>query len=187
MIPSSIHLETERTRLRKVSLDDIPFVFSASRYPGFCDGMTWSPPDDEEELVAPYERNVATWESGDGYTFTIEARNGRSRLGRIAIRREEGDHWNVGYWTHPEFQGQGFMTEALIAVLEFGFSTLGAEVVEAGSAEWNTPSRRVLEKVGMSFARYVSEGFRKEGAWISEDLFEITRAAWEERTPREIS
>ena len=143
--------------------------------------MAWSPPDDEEELVAPYERNAATWESGDGFTFTIEARSDGRRLGRIAIRRKEGDRWNVGYWTHPECQGRGFMTEALLAVLEFGFSSLGAEVVEAGCTEWNTPSRRVLEKVGMSFARHVAEGFRKEGVWISEDMFEITRTVWEER------
>jgi hypothetical protein len=45
MIDDGIQILTERLRLRKFAREDIPFDFSASRFPGFCDGMKWELPD----------------------------------------------------------------------------------------------------------------------------------------------
>jgi ribosomal-protein-alanine N-acetyltransferase len=113
------------------------------------------------------------------YALVIEAKDSETRIGRISLRRKENARWNLGFWTHPEFQGQGYMTEAAAAVLTLIFSELGGEVVEAACATWNTSSRRVLEKVGMKFARHEPEGFQKAGEWVAEDIYEIRRIEWE--------
>lgn len=167
--------------LRRISCDDIPFVFSASRHPGFCDGMRWSPPVTQEELLAPYEKNLSAWEAGTAYTFTIERKDTSALIGRIAIRCQEGNCWNLGFWTHPDYQRLGYMTEAATAVLAFGFETLTARQIEAAHATWNIASRRVLQKIGMSFVRHVPQGFQKDGRWIAEDLLAISAVEWRKR------
>ena len=181
MIPTTTIIETRRCALQRISRDDIPFVFSASRHAGFCDGMRWSPPATEQELLVPHEKNVAAWEAGTAYTFTIKLKDATMPVGRIAIRCQGAGCWDLGFWTHPDYQGQGYMTEAAAAVLEFGFSTLSASKIEAAHAIWNMASRRVLMKIGMRLARHVPQGFQKDGKWIAEDVLAITATEWEKR------
>jgi len=181
MISVDITITTDRLRLRRFSKSDIPFVFSASRYEGFCDGMRWSPPQTEEELLAPFEANAQAWQSGSGYTFTIESRSTAEPLGRVVIRFKTGSIWDLGFWTHPLHQRQGYMTEATHALIEYGFMQLGASEIQAGHATWNIGSRRVLERAGLHFLRHIPEGFQKNGQWIEEDLLSITRLQWEQK------
>lgn len=139
----------------------------------------WDPPEREEQLRRPYERNLAAWQDGSAYCFTIESRENGDFLGRITIRREDGDAWGVGYWTSPAHQGQGFATEALRRVVEFGFRELGARRLSACYVVWNEASRRVLEKTGFRFSRHILEGFQKRGEWVAENEMVLTRQEWE--------
>ncbi len=181
MTSLSTTIETVHCVLRRFSKEDIPFIFSASRHPGFCDGMRWEPPATEKELIEPYERNVSAWDYGRAYTFTIELKDSKIPVGRIVIRLQNGNCWDLGFWTHPDYQGRGYMTEAAAAMLDFGFKTLAAGKIEAGHAVWNIASRRVMEKAGMTFARHVQQGFQKDGKWVAEDILAITRQEWKDR------
>ncbi|MCX6971802.1 MAG: GNAT family protein [Verrucomicrobia bacterium] len=181
MISADTTIITDRLRLRRFARSDISFVFSASRYEGFCDGMRWSPPQTEDELLAPCEANAQAWQSGNAYTFTIENRSTEEPLGRIVIRFQTGSLWDLGFWIHPLHQQQGYMTEATLAVIEYGFLQLRASEIQAAHATWNIASRRVLEKAGLHFIKRIPEGFQKNGQWMEEDLFSITREQWEEK------
>jgi hypothetical protein len=55
-IPINTILQTERLQLRDISLSDINLVWSASRTPGFNDGMVWEPPENKEELIPIAEK-----------------------------------------------------------------------------------------------------------------------------------
>jgi ribosomal-protein-alanine N-acetyltransferase len=163
IIPKSYQIETARLRLRIPDKADIPFVFSATKVKGFNDGMLWEPPVDKAELLAPLLRSITAWEKGKDYNFTITDKETAKFLGRISIRETSTENrWNVGFWTHPESQQKGIMTEALNAVLEFGFLELLANQIEACYALWNTASEKVLKRNGMQFERYLKEGFRKK-------------------------
>ncbi|KAA3634422.1 MAG: N-acetyltransferase [Bacteroidetes bacterium] len=179
-IPKSYQIETPRFRLRIPSEADIPFVFSASRYEGFNDGMLWEPPESIEELKAPLSRSISAWQKGEGFSFTVDDKKTNQPLGRISIRiTKEPGRWNVGFWTHPESQGKGIMTECLKAVLAFGFEKLMAEKIEACHALWNVASEKVLKRNGMQFEKYLEKGFLKKGKWVPENLLVITRSEWE--------
>lgn len=178
-LPLDFTLETARLRLRRPLEADIPYIFSATRYAGFNDGMLWEPPEKTEELQAAYERSLQSWQSGEGYSFSIEDRETADFLGRISIRKEkEKDVWNIGFWTHPEQQGKGIMSEAVEAVIALGFQTLHAKRIEACHALWNKASEKVLLKNGMTFLRYIEQGFQKKGEWIAENLLGIDREAF---------
>ncbi len=178
-LPATLTLETPRCLLRNVDASDIPFVFDASRHPGFCDHMTWSPPATAADLEAPLKNNLDAWAAGEAYTFTIFLKSGAERVGRITIRRSENEIWNIGYWTHPIHQGRGLMTETAAEILRFGFLQLGARTIEAKHVVGNAPSRRVLEKIGLRFVEHLPRGFQKNGDWLAEDRLELSRKEFE--------
>lgn len=179
-IPTSYTLETTRFILRLPSIDDIPRIFSATRYEGFNDGMLWEPPKEEAELVEPLNNNINAWESGEGFSFSIVKKENSKLLGRLSIRQlDEEDVWDVGFWTHPDSQGQGVMTESLAAVIKFGFEKLSATKIEACHAIWNKASEKVLKANGLTFAKYIEKGFQKRGEWIDENLLVLTKEDWE--------
>ncbi|MEL6695002.1 MAG: GNAT family protein [Bacteroidota bacterium] len=176
MLPLSHTLTTPRFRLRFPTAQDIPRIFSATRHEGFNDGMLWEPPTSEEELRIPLKRNTEAWKSGQAYQFSILSREDEILLGRISIRRTDHENvWNVGFWTHPEVHNQGVMTEALGAVLAFGFGELTAIRIEARHALWNHASEKVLKKNGFQFVRYLPQGFQKGGEWVEENLLAIDK------------
>jgi len=174
MISRQTILLTERFQLRIPDERDIDFVFSASRFPGFNDGMQWEPPTEKESIWGSLERCLQRWDKGEEYTFTVVDREEISlQLGRVSIRQSEGD-WSVGFWVHPEQQQRGVMTEALEAVLAFSFEKLKIRMISACYATWNKASERVLEKNGFQFVRYLPEGFQKKGAWVPENEVQLT-------------
>lgn len=54
----------------------------------------------------------------------------------------------VGYDLHPGFWGQGIMTEALTAIIDYAFNTLKLKAIEAFTDKANTRSVTLLQKNG---------------------------------------
>jgi ribosomal-protein-alanine N-acetyltransferase len=160
-------------------MDDIPTIFSATKYKGFNDGMLWEAPNTQEELLQPFQNSIAAWQKGVSFSFSIVNKEDNVFIGRISIRKEpEPFIWSLGFWMHPEHQNKGYMTEATIAIIQFGFEQLFAEKIIADHAVWNKASEAVLKKCGMAFSTYIERGFKKNGVWIDENRLEITRIAW---------
>ncbi|MEM6345811.1 MAG: GNAT family N-acetyltransferase [Bacteroidota bacterium] len=178
-VPLSTRLVSERLVLRAPSFKDIPYIFEASHFPGFTDGMPWEPSAQETEYIAPMERSLQAWKAGRGFSFSIDRKEDDTFVGRVSIR--ETDHeliWNIGFWTHPHHQGNGYMTEAVKRILDFGFTEFKAESIEADYATWNIASERVLHKSGFKFVKHIPEGFKKHGHWVEENQVRIMRSDW---------
>jgi len=99
-------------------------------------------------------------------TARREARAGRSLPlaitydGRLAgqitasnVIRGAFDSTSVGYWVDGALAGRGILPTALALLVDHCFGTIGLHRVEANIRPENTPSRRVVEKLG----------FRQEG------------------------
>ncbi|TMA07083.1 MAG: GNAT family N-acetyltransferase [Deltaproteobacteria bacterium] len=185
MVPLDLILETARCALRVVSEEDVPFVWSATRFPGFNDGLRWNPPADPRELVDACRTNLQAWKAGRVFTFTIVSKETRHPVGRIAIRAEsEEEAWTIGFWIHPDHWGKGFAVEAARATIEFGFSRLRAVVIRAAHATWNVRSKRVIEKLGMGFIRENPCGFKKNGKAMPEFEYALTKDGYTNPLPR---
>ncbi|WP_025742110.1 GNAT family N-acetyltransferase [Aquimarina pacifica] len=93
------------------------------------------------------------------FVFSIRLKSTDQFIGLMAITKshykyQKGEVW---YKLHPSFWGNGYATEALKRLVEFGFETLNLHRIEAGCAVENIGSIKVLEKVGM-----IREGRRRE-------------------------
>ncbi len=74
----------------------------------------------------------------------------------------------LGYGLNPDYEGQGYMTEALRAFLDLG-RALGVRIVRADTLKDNLKSQRVLRKCGFRF-------LREDGSlWWEIDLGETAR------------
>jgi len=57
----------------------------------------------------------------------------------------------IGWRLAADYWGQGFATEGARAALHFGFNNLGLDEVLSFTVPANTRSRRVMEKIGMTY------------------------------------
>ena len=179
ILSPDIILKTDRCQLRQIKKEDIPFIFSATRYKGFNDGLLWDAPENETELIEGYEERVTkTWNEGKSYSFIICSKENNKALGGISISKDSDRVWTTGFWLHPQEQGKGYMTESVRAILRLGFEVLGAEKIESFHAVWNHKSEKVLKKVGMQFVKYIPQGFMKKGQWVEENKLGITKEEW---------
>jgi len=175
-VPLDIVLDTPRCILRVVSEADVPFVWAVTRFAGFNNGMRWEAPNRPEELIEANHRNLKSWELGEEFSFTVVEKSTLSPVGRASIRKgSRAGVWTFGYWVHPDYWGSGFAVEAARALIEFGFSHLGAAEITVGHAIWNHQSRRVVEKLGMRFVRENPCDFLKNGQPVAEYEYVVTR------------
>ncbi len=180
LIEKTISLESKRCILRFISESDIPYIYSATRFKGFNDGMAWNPPEDIEELKEPYKNNVLAWENGTAFTFSIDNKSTNEFIGRITIRKQdELGLWDIGYWTHPKQQRKGYMSEVVPIIIDFGFTELEANEITAKYVDWNKASEKVLKNAGMKFWKCIKEGMLKNGNWLEENLMGIKRSEWQ--------
>ena len=90
------------------------------------------------------------------YNLAIAFRNDERVIGWIGIghaaRTDPKEReLSVGFCLRPGWWGRGLMTEALGALLDFAFDSLGAQRISAQCYPANPASARVMEKAGMRF------------------------------------
>ena len=126
-VPLTMTLRRGDLILRPPNRADASLVFSASRVPGFTDGMLWEPPNKIDEVETSLQRSIEAWKRSEDYSFTIFDRSLDESVGRISIRETERDKaLSIGFWTHPKYQGRGYMTSSVAIILDFAFGYLQA-------------------------------------------------------------
>lgn len=119
-------------------------------------GKTYMVPDlpDHEAEMKLFSRLRELSERDERYVFGIFL--GERLIGMLNDTEINGKTIEVGYAIHPDYWGNGYMTEALSAVIPFLFSA-GFDEVIAGAFECNPASLRVMEKSGMKKSNLKAE------------------------------
>ena len=93
----------------------------------------------------------APGEPGGWVQLSVELRDSGQLVGDVGLSPDEHDPAiiKVGYTMDPVFQGRGYATEAVRALIDYAFDALGAETVRAFASAENLASIRVAEKVGL--------------------------------------
>src|SRR5476649_1371408 len=84
----------------------------------------------------------------------------------------------LGYWLGVPHWGKGYATEALHAVIDYAFTDLGHEALQAGSRVTNPGSRRVLEKCGFQWTGVGLYRIRAINSSAPIDRFRLERGIW---------
>jgi RimJ/RimL family protein N-acetyltransferase len=156
-------IETERLLLRRSRPEDAATISAYRSDPNVNRQQGWDRTDLEGVLADIVEMSGRSpGEPGGWVQFTVEERGGGRIVGDVGLSVADGEPGviKVGYTIDPAFQGLGYATEAIRALVAYAFETLGAEMVRAHASAENAPSIRVAEKVGM---RLVERFEHREG------------------------
>lgn len=116
-------------------------------------------------------QTVATWAI---VTPSDELRGAVGLNLNVRHRRAE-----IGYWIGRPWWGQGLATEAVRALLEFAFTTLELNRVQATHLVRNPASGRVMQKAGMSREGLHREKFLKNDALEDVVEYAVLRKEWQ--------
>ncbi len=113
------------------------------------------------------------------FPFMIVRREDSRLMGAITldnVRFGPTKTGTVGYWIGPDFARQGYMTEALAAVVRFAFDELDISRIEAACLPENEASRGVLAQVGFTHEGIAESYLQIAGRWRTHMLFARLRA-----------
>ena len=94
-------------------------------------------------------------ENNNSFTWGITLKNNSKIIGTICLWNFSKDNRTaeVGYDLNPNFQRKGIMSEAINRIIEFGFSELNLEKIEAFTHKENENSKKLLKKNGFDFVK----------------------------------
>jgi RimJ/RimL family protein N-acetyltransferase len=158
-------LVTERLLLRRSLPEDAEAISAYRSDPEVHRHQGWERTDPEgvrAQIVEMAERSPG--ELGGWVQLSVLGREGGRLVGDVGIARADGEPGviKVGYTMAPAFQGNGYATEAVGALVTYAFDVLGAEVVRAYASAENVPSIRVAEKVGMQLVERIEHRYGDE-------------------------
>jgi [ribosomal protein S5]-alanine N-acetyltransferase len=184
-----VQLETERMTLRQPAHADFR-AWAALRQDSRDFLTQWEPTWAREHLTRKAFTNRVYWAQRSIANQTavplfLVRRSDDMLLGAITldnIRRGPAQAGTTGYWIGQPFARQGFMKEAIDAVVHYAFRTLDLSRIEAGCLPENTPSRRLLEQCGYKYEGVAQSYLQIDGRWRNHVLYANLRADRRGRT-----
>ncbi len=162
---------TERLNLRKVLLTDADRVYYF-RSDKEINKYIKRPPQTQETAIAHIQLLDSNLRSGKGIAWGISTKESNELIGSICLWNfsEDKKTAEVGYDLDPKFQGKGIMSEALKAVLDFGFNQRGFETIEAYTDYRNIPSKKLLKQHG-----FIPSNNRQDSDNQNNEVFYLNR------------
>lgn len=160
-------LETERLLLRKMSQSDAEDMFEYAKEADLTKYLTWYPHPSLEYTKEYLGYIVTRYKAGDFFDWAVTLKETGKMIGSCGFTRFDtaNDSAELGYVINPDYKGRGIATEALLAVLQFGFESLLLNRAESKFIEGNDASRRVMEKAGMRYEGMGRQSMKIKGEY----------------------
>ena len=148
-------LETKRLLLRPWQAQDAAELYELARDPDVGPRAGWPPHVSPEDSL-----RVINGVLGAPETYAVVCKESGLPVGSIGLHKpdvrledlpEDGRQLELGYWVGKPYWGRGYAPEAARALLERGFTTLGCAAIWCSHYDFNSQSRRVIEKCGFRY------------------------------------
>lgn len=163
-------ISTDRLLLRMFKKSDATDVTKlCNNYNIFKNTLYLPYPYALEDAFTWIERQLENFNTNKSYEFAITDKETGVLYGAIALtNNQKFNHGEIAYWVGEPFWGNGYATEASLAILQFAFEVKKYHKVFARYFSSNSASGRVLQKIGMEKEGVLIEHIKKEGKY--EDL-----------------
>lgn len=170
-------LQTERLLLRRITMRDARDVYAISSDPRVSRYVLWhthASLADSRDYIRGIQRS---YRMDRPAPWGIELRDEHRMIGTIGYVwvQNENRSAEVGYSLGYDYWNQGYATEGLRRVIEYGFAELGLHRIEAQHDIRNPASGRVMEKAGMAREGTLRDRLYCKGEYITTDLYAIVR------------
>lgn len=148
---TSRSLETVRLLIRPFQEEDADAFFACCQNPNLGNNAGWAPHKTIEESREILQ-NVFI---GQENIWAMILKDAQQLIGSIGIvpdpKRENPQVRMLGYWLDEAHWGKGYMTEAVQAILNYGFNELQLSLITANCYPHNKRSQQVLERNGFIY------------------------------------
>ena len=175
-------LTTERLVLRDFTEEDWPAVLAYQKNPLYLRYYTWMDrtPEEVREFVWMF---LVHQQSVPRLKFQLAStlKTTGQLIGNCGIRLEsaEARQADIGYELDPNYWRQGYASEAVRAMVQYGFSHLRVHRIWSWCIADNLGSARVLEKLGMRLEGRLRENEYFKGRWWDTLVYAILDYEWQ--------
>ncbi|WP_214753431.1 GNAT family N-acetyltransferase [Exiguobacterium sp. s16] len=161
-----LQIETGRLYLRAPRAGEDARIVNEAIRESHDELKRWLPFAQEVPTLSETEENLKRaqelYVTGESFRYLIFLRETGTFVGTVSLF---GIDWDVrkaavGYWLHTEHTGHGYMSEAVEAIVRFGFAHFSFQRIEIQCESTNEGSRMIPERLG----------FQLEGTLRNEDL-----------------
>ena len=177
-------LETERLYIRRFEEKDLPDFYAYASNPHVGPSAGWKPHESMEESEEILKEFI---KSAD--IFAMEHKKDGKVIGSLGLHEDRKRDFRgsrmIGYAMGKDYWGQGLMTEAVNALLEYAFKELDMKIISAYHYPFNQRSKRVILKAGFTL-----EGTLKmasslyDGQVVDDVCYALTREEFEKSGKR---
>lgn len=176
----SPELETERLQLRPLTMDDLDFVYAHFSDPRVAEFLLDEPPistiSQAREIIEFYQHpEHKTWNR-----WGISLKSSGQLVGTCGFHKwnKRDLHSEIGYDLHPDFWGQGLMTEALRAAIQNGFERMGLNRIAAIVYPQNQRSLQLLYKLGFQTEGLLRDYHYSNGNFYDHHILSLLKRDW---------
>lgn len=171
------NIETERLLLRRLNENDAEEIFALRSNPETMKYITRPLAKSIEDALAHIAIIDEKIVNNTGINWGITIKGNPKIIGIIGHYKisPESHRAEIGYMSLPETNGKGYMSEAIKAVLIYGFEQLNLHSVEAIIAPENIASERVLQKNGFVKEAHFLENEFWEGKYLDTVIYSLLK------------
>lgn len=166
-------LQTDRLDLIEIKqchLRDILKLFGDENVTRFYNLLPFKSDQDAQKFIDWYHNR---FNDNLGLRWGITLKGTQNIIGTIGFNNFTKRHRaNIGYDLKKEYWNNGYITEALYAVVNFGFNQLDINRIEAEVMQGNTNSENVLYKLD-----FKNEGILRQWMYWNEKHYDMTMFA----------
>lgn len=175
-------IHTERLVLRKFEFTDagdmLELWVSKPEIQHLYSEPTYNTIDEVNGLLQKY---IDNYSNSNYYRWAIEDSESKRCIGQIAFYLVDmKNHFaEIEYCIATDYQNRGLMTEAVSAVIKFGFEEIGLHKIQISTKEINAPSKRVIEKSGFTYEGTLRDYFYHDGKYLDRLYFSMLESEYE--------
>ena len=170
-------IETERLRLRKLTMRDAQDIYAYSQDPLVAKYVLWDAMKSLNEARNYIRYMLRKYRLGEPASWGIEWKATGQIIGTIGFMWIQKDNASAeaGYSLNRQFWNQGIMTEALGGLIDYGFRGMNLNRIEAQHETQNPASGAVMRKCGMVKEGTLRQRMMNKGKFVDVDLYAILR------------
>ncbi len=176
-------LETERLILRPQTMEDVDDIVKLAGDIAIIKTTLNIPyPYEKEDAIAWLSTLKESWEKQESLNLAITQKKDNAYTGGIGLNLYlRHDKAALGYWVAKPYWGKGYATEAAHALIQFGFTELNLNRIEADYFSNNPASGRVMQKLGMTHEGFAKQTYKKSGEYIDTERYAILKSDFQSR------
>ena len=175
-------IETDRLVLRQFQYSDdedmLEYWISDPAIQFMYSEPVYSTKNEVKELLDKY---INSYQNCDYYRWAVIEKKSQICIGQIAffLVNTQNHFGEIEYCIGSKFQRNGYMTEAVKAIIDYGFNDMNLHKVQVCHKENNEASKGVIQKCNFKYEGVLRDFFYMNGKYVSRLYYSILREEWE--------